>query len=76
MLSNLQNLNTEIYYCNKIKFFANHSVDSLIAGAQYRNVSGQGSLMELRHFDNYFFKNTREKGSAGKKIGFFTPRYP
>ena len=42
------------------------------SGAQPDIFQGRGSFVELRHFDKYFIKNTRKKGSAGKNSGFFT----
>ena len=32
-------------------------------------------VVELRHFDKYFVKNTRKRGAAGKLLGAFSPRY-
>ena len=36
---------------------------------------GNGRFVELRHFDKNFVKSRRKKGSAGKNVSVFSPRY-
>ena len=42
-----------------------------VIGAQDRT----GSLLEQRHFDKHFMHDIQMKGSTGKKIRVFSPRF-
>ena len=44
-------------------------------GAQTEIFQGRGDFVELGHFDKYFVKNARKKGSQGKYLESFSPRY-
>ena len=44
-------------------------------GAQLEIFQSKGGFAELGHFGKDIFKTTRQKGSAGKNLGVFSPRY-
>ena len=36
---------------------------------------GREGFLEKIHFGKHFIHNTLKKGSAGKNVGFFSPKY-
>ena len=45
------------------------------SGVQPEIFQGRGGSVELGHFNKYFVKKNKEKGSAGEHLGVFPPRY-
>ena len=61
--------------CNFIKKRLKYSCFSMKTGAQPEIFQGRGYFVKLGHFEKHFLKNVKKKGPAGKKFGFFLPRY-
>lgn len=54
-----------------LHFLEQKSPFSKVTGAQPEIFKSRGGFLELEHFDKPFVKNKREKGPAGKNLGFF-----
>ena len=61
--------------CNFIKKRLKYSCFSMKTGAQPEIFQGRGYFVKLGHFEKQFLKHVKKKGPAGKKFGFFLPRY-
>ena len=61
----------------KSKFISQncHLLNRMKPGAQPETFQSRGGLVGFGYFYKHFVKNGRKKGSAGKILGVFSPRY-
>ena len=50
-------------------------VELKVTGAQPRTFWGRTGFLELGHFDKHFMHDIQKKGSEGKNVLVFSPRY-